>query len=90
MQNKLSSLVNLISNNHPELITYYELSNRNNALDVSKLVKAYDLDERYKTSLRTAIFATYLSLKRMTKKEETLKRLEEEYQRVLKDFYAKI
>ncbi|MGV8142683.1 MAG: hypothetical protein ACP5NS_03540 [Candidatus Pacearchaeota archaeon] len=80
MRERIIDLVDLISQKHPEILTYYELSNHTHDLDVECLVRAYDLDERYNTGFKTAVRATYLFLKRTTKKKETIERLQREYE----------
>ena len=82
MPNRISNLANTLSERHPELLTYYELSKDDRALNLEGLVKVYDLDERYKTSFIAAVYATYLSIKDRTKKKETLERLEIEYNEI--------
>lgn len=79
MSNRIRNLVNLIIEKHPEILTYYELSNYTGDLNVEGLVRAYSLNERYGTSFKTAVRATYFSIKRMTKKKCALERLEKEY-----------
>lgn len=38
------------------------------------------MHERYYTRFRTAVRATYMAIKKMTKKKETLERLAKEYE----------
>lgn len=80
MQERIIDLVDLISQRHPEILTYYELSNHTQDLDVEGLVRAYALHERYHTGFKTAVKATYLSLKRTARKKETVERLQREYE----------
>ena len=75
----MKKLIDLIAKNHPELAAYYELSNADNSLDVEGLVRAYGIDERYHTTFRVAVYAAYLSIKRLAKKEGTKERLEREF-----------
>lgn len=74
-------LVELIIKKHPEILTYYELSNYTEDLDVRGITKAYGMHERYHTEFKTAVRATYLAIKKMAKRKETLERLTQEYQK---------
>ncbi len=86
-EEEISSLVKLIYDNHPEIITYYELETGENArpdaLTVRGLVKAYEIHNRYHIEFKTAVLATYQTIRNKVEKPETIAKLEKEYSEVI-------
>ena len=83
MQDRLKNLVDAIVKEHPEILTYYELSSKTGVIDVQLINSAYGMPERCKVEPEIAWNLTYLAIKILATKQSTIDRLEREYQDVI-------